>query len=64
MLYRFEKGGGPFTGSPLLFFLFLLSKEARNITIKPLRDISKANIPMQIVMISYAVMGVPGAIRV
>ena len=34
------------------FFLFLLSRKARNAITKLPKDISKANIPMKIVMIS------------
>ena len=37
------------------FFPDLLSRKVRNATIKLPRDISKANIPMKIEMISYAV---------
>lgn len=36
----------------LYFFLFLLSKKARNATIRLPKDINKANIPMKIEIIS------------
>mgnify|MGYP006878618334 CR=1 FL=1 len=36
--------------------LFLLSRKVSNATIKPPKDISKANIPRKIIIISYAVM--------
>ncbi|KEZ89452.1 hypothetical protein IO98_15905 [Lacrimispora celerecrescens] len=42
-------------GGHFYFLLFLLSRKARNATIKLPKDINKANISMKIVMTSYAV---------
>ena len=46
------------TGWAFYFRLFLLSRKAINATIRLPKDISKANIPIKIETISYAVMGV------
>lgn len=40
------------TGKAFLFFLIILSRKVRNAIIKLPKDINKANIPMEIVMIS------------